>query len=62
MLLADFKKPWRDLAETAARARAKGAGEVNLSSNLEWCPRQESNPHRALRTGQFYPLNYGGKD
>ena len=35
MLLAEFKMPWRDLAETSARARAKGAGEVNLSSNSE---------------------------
>ena len=24
------------------------------------CPRQESNPHLSLRTGLFYPLNYGG--
>ena len=38
MLLAEFKMPWRDLAETRARARAFGAGEVNLSSNSElWC-------------------------
>ena len=38
MLLAEFKMPWRDLAETSARARAFGAGEVNLSSNSElWC-------------------------
>jgi len=35
MLLAEFKMPWRDLAETGARARAFGAGEVNLSSNSE---------------------------
>ena len=35
MLLAEFKMPWRDLAETSARARAFGAGEVNLSSNSE---------------------------
>src|SRR3989344_1800874 len=34
-LLAEFKMPWRDLAETSARARAFGAGEVNLSSNSE---------------------------
>lgn len=25
-----------------------------------WCPRRESNSHFALRTGQFYPLNYEG--
>ena len=38
MLLAEFKMPWRDLAETLVRARAFGAGEVNLSSNSElWC-------------------------
>jgi len=35
MLLAEFKMPWRDLAETSARDRAFGAGEVNLSSNSE---------------------------
>ena len=35
MLLAEFKMPWRNLAETSARARAFGAGEVNLSSNSE---------------------------
>ena len=35
ILLAEFKMPWRDLAETSVRARAFGAGEVNLSSNSE---------------------------
>ena len=44
MLLADFKMPWRDLAEIPVRARAKGAGEVNLSSNLELWTYGESNP------------------
>ena len=48
MLLAEFKMPWRDLAETSARARAFGAGEVNLSSNSELGTRPGSNrlpPH-----------------
>ena len=44
MLLADFKMPWRDLAEIPARARAFGAGEVNLSSNSELWTYGESNP------------------
>ena len=35
LLLADFKMPWWDLAETPARARAFGAGEANLPSNSE---------------------------
>ena len=35
ILLAEFKMPWRDLAEIPVRARAFGAGEVNLSSNSE---------------------------
>ena len=43
MLLAEFKMPWRDLAETSVRARAFGAGEVNLSSNSEWWTYRESN-------------------
>lgn len=25
------------------------------------CPHQELNPNFSLRTGTFYPLNYGGK-
>ncbi len=47
MLLAEFKMPWRDLAETSARARAKGVGEVNLSSNSElWTiPDSNRSPH-----------------
>ena len=51
MLLADFKMPWRDLAETSARARAFGAGEVNLSSNSELWTVQDSNlrPSRCKR-------------
>jgi len=54
MLLAEFKMPWRDLAETSVRARAKGAGEVNLSSNSEWWRWAESN-RRAIRfLNQFY--------
>jgi len=37
MLLADFKMPWRDLAETSARAARFARGEVNSSSNsLLW--------------------------
>lgn len=28
----------------------------------EVCPQYESNIHRSLRTGPFYPLNYGGED
>lgn len=44
MFLADFKMPWDFLAKTPARARAKGAGEVNLSSNSELWTRQDSNP------------------
>ena len=43
MLLAEFKMPWRDLAETSVRARAFGAGEVNLSSNSELWRWAESN-------------------
>ena len=43
MLLAEFKMPWRDLAETSARARAFGAGEVNSSSNSLWWTQGESN-------------------
>ena len=35
VLLAEFKMPWRDLAEIPVRARAFGASEVNLSSNSE---------------------------
>ena len=42
MLLAEFKMPWRDLAETSALARAFGAGEVNLSSNSLWWTHGES--------------------
>jgi len=34
--LAEFKMPWRDLAETGARARAFGAGEVNSDANQIW--------------------------
>ena len=38
MLLADFKMPWRDLAELPAQARAFGAGAVNSDANqLWWC-------------------------
>ncbi len=43
MLLADFKMPWRDLAETSVRARARGAGEVSLSSNSELWRVRDSN-------------------
>ena len=43
MLLAEFKMPWRDLAETGARARTFGAGEVNLSSNSELWTLADSN-------------------
>ena len=42
------KMPWRDLAEMGARARAFGAGEVNLSSNSELWTVPDSNrspPH-----------------
>lgn len=28
----------------------------------DWCLHQESNPDLPLRTGLFYPLNYGGED
>ena len=45
MLLAEFKMPWRDLAETSVRARAFGAGKVNLSSNSELWTLRESNSH-----------------
>src|SRR3989344_516606 len=46
MLLAKFKMPWRDLAETGARARAFGGGEVNLSSNSElWSLYQKVRTH-----------------
>jgi hypothetical protein len=46
MLLAELKMPWRDLAETSARARAFGAGEVNLSSNSElWSLYQKVRTH-----------------
>src|SRR3990167_3767182 len=52
MFLVDFKMPWRDLAETSARTRAKGTGEVNLSSNSElWC-------YYIIRTN-FFPKGYG---
>ena len=44
ILLAEFKMPWRDLAETSVRARAFGAGEVNLSSNSELWTYRESDP------------------
>ena len=55
MLLAEFKMPWRDLAETSVRARALGAGEVNLSSNSELWTRRELNPHlRNLPRLNFY--------
>ena len=43
MLLAEFKMPWRDLAETGARARTFGAGKVNLSSNSELWTLADSN-------------------
>jgi hypothetical protein len=46
MLSAEFKMPWRDLAEIPARARAFGAGEVNLSSNSEvWSLYQKVRTH-----------------
>jgi hypothetical protein len=46
MLLADFKMPWRDLAEMPALARAFGAGEGNLSSNSElWSLYQKVRTH-----------------
>jgi len=41
-LLAEFKMPWRELAETSIRARAFGAGEVNLSSNSEMWTQPDS--------------------
>ena len=54
MLLAEFKLAWRDLAETGARARAFGAGEVNLSSNSELWTQAESNCHRRIANAIFY--------
>ena len=45
MLLAECKVPWRDLAEPSVRARAFGAGKVNLSSNSELWTLRESNSH-----------------
>ena len=54
MLLAEFKMPWRDLAETGARARAKGAGEVNLSSNSELWTRGESDSRLPDANRPFY--------
>jgi len=46
MLLAELKMPWRDLAEIPVRARAFGAGEVNLSSNSElWSLYQKVRTH-----------------
>ncbi|OGZ11476.1 MAG: hypothetical protein A2942_04505 [Candidatus Lloydbacteria bacterium RIFCSPLOWO2_01_FULL_50_20] len=36
MLLAEFKMPWRDLAEMPAQARASGAGLGNSDANQFW--------------------------
>ena len=54
ILLAGFKMPWRDLAESSARARAFGAGEVNLSSNSELWTRGESNSRLPDANRPFY--------
>ena len=43
VLSAEFKMPWRDLGETGARARAKGAGEVNSEANPIWWTLPDSN-------------------
>ena len=54
MLLAEFKMPWRDLAETSVRARAFGAGEVNLSLNSELWTRGESDSRLPDANRLFY--------
>src|SRR3989344_1182366 len=43
MFFAGFKMTWRGLAKTSVRARAFGAGEVNLSSNSELWTLPDSN-------------------
>ncbi len=37
-----------------------GAGQVPDNDLILLCLQHESNVHLSLRTGLFYPLNYGG--
>ena len=61
MLLAEFKMPWRDLAETSVRARAFGAGEVNSDANQFWWTWGESDPRFGNANAPLYHLTTGPK-
>ncbi len=54
------------LCPTSKLALGAGVSESTIGNRnsrfTPWCPRRESNPHRAFRKRLFYPLNYGDPD
>ena len=54
------KIEYKLVAESAERAdKLREANQKSLTFPI-WCPRQESNLQREIRSLQFYPLNYEG--